>query len=200
MPKASVKEDVVVEEKVVTEEEVIENITEEDLSFMDSEVRSEPDNIGVLVSERRMKPKSVKYTDIKERYEVTISKPGEDDKILAYHLPAPPGIVKAEMYYPCREWRITQESLDNCDYWPQWKPFPIVKDGQPLRSTSGTNLGQVVLAYHYIVISVRAMTKEENGRFFDAPPLLGSVILERQRAKETLSSDPSLGASRRRAS
>ncbi len=149
--------------KVVTEEDL------RNIKYVTTTERNDThEALGVLVVEKKDAKELQGDIKIKLGYE-TPAKIGEQDIIIALFINVP--TVDDDLYYPLVEWRITQERLDDCDTWPQWKSFPVLLNGQQQMDS-----GRVVMAQHFIYRAIQSMEEDQDGRFFTEPPFAFDLI------------------------
>jgi len=122
-------------------------------------------------------------------------KVGTDNGVLHVAINRPPQEIDPDIYYPTKKMRVTHTRLDELDYAPidAWKGFPLFNSDGSIVYLRGAAMIQMF----FIQISVESLTEQEECQYVDIPPIKGSVILERMKAREMVGSIYS-SATRRR--
>ncbi len=153
----------------------VEEVSIEDLKNMKVTpelVKTPLEGIGTLVQEVRKADIMPEDIEIPVGYEKEM-KMGSKAGTMALYINVP-GDIDPAMHYPVAEWRCTQEKLDDCDNWPQWKSFPIVINNQPFRD----NVGRQIVAQCFVYRAIQGMDEEDDGKFFFTPPFMSGYVKE----------------------
>lgn len=135
-------------------------------------VRIPQEGIGIFVQEVRKADKMPEDVEIPVGYEREIKFGDETGTMILYR--NVPGDIDPEMYYPLTEWRMTMEKMDDQDNLPQWKAFPVVINGQPLRD----DVGRQIVAQCFVYRAAMGMPEEDDGKFFFTGPFVFSLVKE----------------------
>lgn len=152
----------------------VEEVSIEELKnikFIPELVKIPQDDI-TFVQEVRKSDKMPEDVEIPVGYEKEIKIGNKTGTMILYM--NVPGDIDPDMYYPTAEWRCTQEKLDDCDNWPQWKSFPIVINGQPLRDS----VGMQIIAQCFVYRAIQGMDEADDGKFFFTPPFMSQFVKE----------------------
>ena len=163
--------------------------------------------IGTIVEEELNSSKLASSPKVLLGYKRDVIVDG--DESVVYFSVGVPAKVDAALFYPVLEWRVTMETLDNCDFLPQWKSHDLQINGELVFDE-----GVQVKVVHYVFQARMNMPEEEDGHFFTDPPFMnknirmtdigipvipGAEILKIAKAKNDLAGQGTGGASRRRA-
>lgn len=180
-------------------QEIITNITPADVEPERELFEHPKDHIGVLVSEQRTRKQQTDAEYIPLYYEKQIEVEGEK-ATLRLHIQNDPGPLEPEIYYPAVEWRLTQDTLDEQDYWPDYKQFDWMENGQPARLQTGGpgRVGMPLRVRFFVVWNVTECSEDEDGQFFPMNPIKGSDIQQEIENRKGRKMSLVMGASRRR--
>jgi len=148
---------------------VNEDLTKEDLENIKFDVSIEEekeDHVGIPIVERRKADQIKEFIDIPVGYEKKIMIEGQSKEETLVLYKYVPGIIDPNKYYPVLEWRITQDTVDDADIWPEWKGFDVAFNGQAQRGGDG----RVLTAQCFIYRSIQEMDENQDGLFFSDPP------------------------------
>lgn len=139
----------------------------EEIKYTDTYVR-EDSPIGKKVLERKKAGVIKEHIDIPIGHERNIKVEDEEGVLVLYfHVPE----IEDDKYYPIVEWRITQDTLDECDYWPEWKSFVYSINGEQIMER-----GLPVKAQFFVFRAIQEMREDQDGHFFTDPPFSSSLI------------------------
>lgn len=181
-------------------------MSEVGIDYETEEIEGEHE-IGIIIEEELNSSKLASSLKVLLGYKRDIVVDGEDG--IVFLSIGAPAKIEPDLFYPALEWRLTMETLDGCDFLPQWKSHVLKINGQ-----SVFDEGVEVKIMHYVVQARMDMEEEEDGHFFtdlpfmnkqikmtdiDLPVVSGSEILRIIKAKNDLAGQGSDNASRRRA-
>lgn len=150
---------------------------------------------GTLVLEHRVRPEHPKDTEIPV-YLIQQVKKGTKTIPVRMYFSGPPADVEEDVWYPSVELRMTQDTFDNMDFVPDWKPFDLLaEDGTALRD----GVGRQRKGYFYVDWNIMECTEEEDGIFFPLEPVQGKNVRSEMNARNGSKASVLIGGSRRRA-
>lgn len=171
------------------------DITIEEAAKVDIVLEEVETSAGKMMVEKRDRPEHPGITTIPV-YLIQTVKKGTKNLEVRMHFNAPPPEVDKEAWYPCLELRMTQDTMDNMDYVPDWKRFPLLDtNNAPIRD----EVGRQRQGHFYIDWNIQECSEEEDGMFFPVDPIQGKDIRTEMAARGGSKASVITGASRRRA-